>query len=90
MRLTLPAILVVTLIGLGLATGPAYADCAADIETVEERLASLTGREKQKSGAVQAVKNLLDKAKDALTAGKAKKCEKLVQKANEKFDEKLE
>ena len=77
------------LIGLGLATGPAYADCAADIEAAEERLASVTGREKQKSGAVPAIKNLLDKARDALSAGQVKKCKKLVQKANQKFDEKL-
>ncbi len=89
MRHSLLAISVATLIGLGFSTAPAYADCAADIQATEERLAALAGREKQKSGAVPAIKNLLDKAKDALSAGQAKKCKKLVQKANEKFDEKL-
>lgn len=89
MRHTLLAILVVTLFGFGIATGPAYADCPADIQTVEERLASLTGKEKQKSGAVQAVKNLLNKAKDALSAGKTNRCEKLAQKAIEKLEEKF-
>ena len=50
----------------------------------------LGGRERQKkSGAVQAVENLLEKAKEAWSAGKVEKCEKLAQKAVEKSNEKL-
>lgn len=89
MRHTLLAVLVAALIGFSSAAGPAYADCPEDIQAIEERLASLTGREKQKGGTVQAVKNILDKAKDAWSAKKPKKCKKLAQKANEKFDEKF-
>lgn len=89
MRHTLLAVLVVSLIGFGGAARPANADCPEDIQAVEERLASLTGREKQKGGPVQAVKNVLEKAKDAWSAGKPKKCKKLARKANEIFDEKF-
>ena len=79
------------MIGVGFAGGPVYADCPADIQTIEERLAMLGGRERQKkSGAVQAVENLLEKAKEAWSAGKVKKCEKLVQKAAEKYNDKLD
>ena len=81
---------VVTAIGIGFAAGPVYADCPADIQTVEERLEMLSGMERQrKSGAIQAVEDLLGKAKDAWSAGKVKKCEKLAQKAIEKSNEKL-
>ena len=89
MRHVLLTVVVVSLIAFGGAAGPAYADCPGDIQAVEERLESLTGRKKQMSFAVEAVNDLLDKAKAAWSAGKRKKCKKLVRKANEKFDEKL-
>ena len=85
MRRTLLAISVVTPIGFGVATSPANADCPADIQAVEQRLASFSGKEKQRSRAVQAAETLLTKAKDALSAGKAMRCEKLAQKALEKL-----
>ena len=90
MRQTLLVGSVVTVIGFAFAGGPAYADCPEDIQRVEARLASLGGMDKQKKKrAVQAVESLLDKAKDAWSAGDAKKCENLTQKASEKAKEKL-
>ena len=89
MRRSLLAVSVVLAIGFVVAVGPAHADCPADIEAVEERLATVAGREKQLSFAVQAVNNLLDKARNAWSAGQRKKCRKLVKKANAKIDEKL-
>ena len=90
MRHSLLSGLVVTLIGLGFAAGPAYADCPADILKVEERLALLGGQERAyKSDAIQAIEKLLDKAKTAWSNGKTKKCENLARKASEKAKAKL-
>ena len=84
MRSSLIAIPLVTLIGLAMAAGTARADCSTDIQAVEQHLGSLSGKEKQR-GKMKVAQDLVNKAKDALSEGKTKRCEKLALKAREKI-----
>jgi hypothetical protein len=67
-----------------LVPAPVYADCAADIETVEEEIDS-SGGSKASAADVRAARNLVKKAKAALAEGKKKKCENLIKKAQDKL-----
>jgi hypothetical protein len=60
------------------------ADCAADIETIEEALKS-DGGSKAAAGDVRAARKLVEKAKAALAEGNEKKCENLVKKAQDRL-----
>ncbi len=86
MRSSLLAIPLVAVIGLSVAADAAKADCSADIQAAEMRIAALTGKEKQRSGAAKAAQDLVNKAKDARSEGKTKRCEKLAQKARAKLE----
>jgi hypothetical protein len=63
---------------------PVHADCAADIEAVEEEIDS-SGGSKLAEGDVRAARNLVKKAKAALAEGKKKKCENLIKKAQDRL-----
>ena len=68
----------------GLASTPAMADCAADIERIQEELKGPNPN--VKSGAWTGAKKMLKKAKAARADGDDKKCEKLLKKAQGKID----
>ena len=85
MRGTLLALSLVTLVVISLSTTPAKADCTVDIRAVEQHLAALSGKEKQR-GPNKKAQDLVNKAKDALAEGKIMRCEKLAKKAREKIE----
>lgn len=60
------------------------ADCAADIETVEEEIES-GGGSKRAEAEVRAATEMVEKARAALAEGKKKRCEKLIKKAQDKL-----
>lgn len=74
------------LVSFGLAPAPALADCASDIERIEEELDSNVGVSKVAAGERRAAGKLLEKAKSALAEGKEKRCENLVKKARERLE----
>ena len=61
-----------------------HADCAADIETVEEEIES-SGGSKTAEGDVRAARKMVEKAKAALDEGLKKKCDNLIKKAKERL-----
>ena len=65
-------------------SAPVLADCAADIETIEEELDS-SSVSKAAEADVRAARNMVKKAKAALAEGKKKKCENLIKKAQDKL-----
>ena len=80
------ATLAAILVSFGLAPAPALADCASDIEQIEEELNSNVGGSKVAAGDRRAARKLVEKAKAALSEGKEKKCENLVNKARERLE----
>ena len=64
---------------LGLATGPALADCKADIDKARGDKVACS------SGKADKIDSLLDKAEKALADGNIKRCEKLVKKSRNKI-----
>ena len=65
----------------GLATGPALADCKAEVEKTRGK-AGYCLKDRQTK-----VYEILDKAEKRFAQGKIKKCEKLLKKAKKKIDE---
>lgn len=70
----------------GLAPSLARADCASDIEQIEEELNTNVGESKAAAGDRRAARKLVEKAKSALAEGKERKCENLVKKARERLE----
>ncbi len=68
-----------------LASTPVLADCAADIEMVQETLKGPNPN--VKNGSWNAAKNILKKAKAAHAGGDDKKCEKMIKKAKGKIED---
>lgn len=65
-------------------SAPVLADCAEDIETIEEELNS-GSVSKAAEADVRAARNMVEKAKAALVEGKKKKCDNLIKKAKERL-----
>ena len=80
------ATIAVILVSFGLAPTLAHADCASDIEQIEEELNSDVGGSKAAAGDRRAARKLVEKAKSALAEGKERKCENLVNKARERLE----
>ena len=83
MRKIIAAIVFLMLTGPEARAQQAKGNCQAAITTAEDRLGSYSGREKQKSPGVEKASILLEKAKDAQTSGKFKKCTNMAKKALE-------
>ena len=77
---------VIALFGFGaLASSPALANCASELDTVAEILKGPNPNAKNNSwGGAQ---KLLKKAQAAQAAGKKKKCDKLLKKAKGKIED---
>ena len=84
MRRITSTTIIAMLFSFAFVSAPVHADCAADIETVEEEIES-SGGSKAATGDVRAARNLVKKAKAALAEGKKKKCENLIKKAQDKL-----
>jgi ATP/maltotriose-dependent transcriptional regulator MalT len=84
MRRITSATAIAMLCSFAFVSAPVLADCAADIETIEEELDSGTVS-KMAEAEVRAARNMVKKAKAALAEGKKKKCENLVKKAQDKL-----
>ncbi len=84
MRWTTSATIIAMLFAFAFVSAPVLADCAADIETIEEEMDSSTVS-KMAEADVRAARNIVKKAKAALAEGKKKKCENLIKKAQDKL-----
>ena len=84
MRRITSATITAMLFSFAFVSAPVLADCAADIETVEEEIDSSTVS-KAAEADVRAARNLVKKAKAALVEGKKKKCDNLIKKAKERL-----
>ncbi len=82
MRGITSATIIVMLFSFAFVSAPVLADCAADIEIVEEEINSNI-ISKHEKGKAQAARQIVKKAKAALAEGKKKKCEKLIKKAQD-------
>ncbi len=82
-RITSATILAM-LFSFAFVSAPVLADCAEDIETIEEELNS-GSVSKAAEADVRAARNMVKKAKAALAEGKKKKCENLIKKAQDKL-----
>ena len=82
-RITSATILAM-LFSFAFVSAPVLADCAADIETIEEELDS-SSVSKAAEADVRAARNMVKKVKAALAEGKKKKCENLIKKAQDKL-----
>ncbi len=78
------ATILARLFSFAFVSAPVLADCAADIETIEEELDS-SSVSKAAEADVRAARNMVKKAKAALAEGKKKKCENLIKKAQDKL-----
>ena len=78
------ATIIAMLFSFAFVSAPVHADCAADIETVEEEIDS-SGGSKMAEAHVRTARNIVEKAKAALAEGKKKKCENLIKKAQDKL-----
>ena len=84
MRRITPATIIAMLFSFAFVSTPVHADCAADIETVEEELETNTVSKRAEARA-RAARNMVKKAKAALAEGKKKKCENLIKKAQDEL-----
>ncbi len=84
MRWITSATIIAMLFSFAFVSAPVLADCAADIETIEEEMDSSTVS-KMAEADVRAARNMVKKAKAALAEGKKKKCENLIKKAQDKL-----
>ncbi len=84
MRRITSATFIAMLFSFAFVSAPVLADCAEDIETIEEEIDSSTVS-KAAEADVRAARNLVKKAKAALAEGKKKKCENLIKKAQDKL-----
>ena len=78
------ATIIAMLFSFAFVPAPVHADCAADIEAVEEEMDSSIVS-KAATGDVRAARNMVEKAKAALAEGKKKECENLIKKAQDKL-----
>ncbi len=84
MRWITSATIIAMLFSFAFVSAPVLADCAEDIETIEEELNS-GSVSKAAEADVRAARNMVEKAKAALVAGKKKKCDNLIKKAKERL-----
>ncbi len=78
------ATIIAMLVSFAFVSTPVLADCAADIEAIEEEIES-GSVSKAAEADVRAARNLVKKAKAALAEGKKKKCENLIKKAQDRL-----
>ena len=84
MRRITSATIIAMLFLFAFVSAPVLADCAEDIETIEEELNS-GSVSKAAEADVRAARNMVEKAKAALVEGKKKKCDNLIKKAKERL-----
>ena len=84
MRWITSATIIAMLFSFAFVSAPVLADCAEDIETIEEELNS-GSVSKAAEADVRAARNMVEKAKAALAEGKKKKCDNLIKKAKERL-----
>jgi len=84
MNRKLTAAVFAAIFALGLAARPAYADCAADIKKLEDRLQAMDSRDQQTAR----IRGFIEKAKELNAKGKKKGCAKQAKLADQKLAEK--